>query len=197
MYDTKFIVRYHDIQEELVLILKKEEEEERGVPVEYDQYSSQDILDICNKLYRDELCSVFYAEDIMDDKIDKGMKSVFDIMLVNPDFKSIIDKMKELLLLRESKNVELELDTVTLGSVTLGSVTLGSVTLGSVNLGSVNLESVNLESVNLDTINLEILLTLFSENIFYITHKCICQQITTGHIDTDLLEILNQNTTFI
>ena len=172
MYDTKFIVRYHDIQEELDLILKKEEEEEK-----YDQYSSQDILDICNKLYRDELCSVFYAEDIMDDKIDKGMKSVFDIMLVNPDFKSIIDKMKELLLLRESKNVELELDTVTLGSV--------------------NLDTINLESVNLDTINLEILLTLFSENIFYITHKCICQQITTGHIETDLLEILNQNTTFI
>ena len=108
----------------------------------------------------------------MDEKIDKGMRTVFDIMLVNPDFKSIIDKMKELLLLRESKNVELELDTVTLGSV-------------------------NLESVNLATINLEILLTLFSENIFYITHKCICQQITTGHIDTDLLEILNQNTTFI
>jgi len=118
----------------------------------------------------------------MDDKIDKGMKTVFDIMLVNPDFKAIIDKMKELLLLRESKNVELELDTVTLGSV---------------NLGSVNLDTINLESVNLATINLEILLTLFSENIFYITHKCICQQITTGHIDTDLLEILNQNTTFI
>jgi hypothetical protein len=178
MYDTKFIVRYHDIQEELNIILKKEEEEERGVkPVEDDQYSSQDILDICNKLYRDELCSVFYAEDLMDDKIDKGMRTVFDIMLVNPDFKSIIDKMKELLLLRESKNLELELDTVTLGSV--------------------NLDTVNLESVNLATINLEILLTLFSENIFYITHKCICQQITTGHIDTDLLENLNQNTTFI
>ena len=165
MYDTKFIVRYHDIQEELDLILKKEEEEEK-----YDQYSSQDILDICNKLYRDELCSVFYAEDIMDDKIDKGMRTVFDIMLVNPDFKAIIDKMKELLLLRESKNVELELDTVTLGSV--------------------NLDTINLESVNLATINLEILLTLFSENIFYITHRCICQQITTGHIDTDLLENL-------
>ena len=175
MYDTKFIVRYHDIQEELVLILKKEEEEERGVPVEYDQYSSQDILDICNKLYRDELCSVFYAEDIMDDKIDKGMRTVFDIMLVNPDFKAIIDKMKELLLLRESKNVDLELELESESES----------------------DTVNLESVNLATINLEILLTLFSENIFYITHKCICQQITTGHIDTDLLENLNQNTTFI
>ena len=170
MYDTKFIVRYHDIQEELDLILKKEEEEKK-----YDQYSSQDILDICNKLYRDELCSVFYAEDIMDDKIDKGMRTVFDIMLVNPDFKAIIDKIKELLLLRESKNVELELELESESES----------------------DTVNLESVNLATINLEILLTLFSENIFYITHKCICQQITTGHIDTDLLENLNQNTTFI
>ena len=172
MYDTNFIVKYHDIQEELDLILKKDNE------VDHYQYSSQDILDICNKLYRDELCSVFYAEDIMDDKIDKGMKTVFDIMLVNPDFKAIIDKMKELLLLRESKNLELELELESESD-------------------TVNLESVNLDTINLDTINLEILLTLFSENIFYITHKCICQQITTGHIDTDLLEILNQNTTFI
>ena len=175
MYDTKFIVRYRNIQEELNIILKKENEEDN-------QYSSQDILDICNKLYRDELCSVFYAEDIMDDKIDKGMKSVFDIMLVNPDFKSIIDKKKELLLLKESKNLELELDTVNLE--------LDTVNLDTVNLESVNLESVNLDTINLDVINLEILLTLFSENIFYITHKCICQQITTGHIDTDLLENL-------
>ena len=173
MYDTKFIVRYHDIKEELDLILKKEEEKHRGVkPVDHYQYSSQDILDICNKLYRDELCSVFYAEDIIDDKIDKGMKYVFDLMLVNPDFKAIIDKKKVLLLLKESKNLELELDTVDLESDTI------------------NLNTVNLESVNLDTINLEILLTLFSENIFYITHRCICQQITTGHIDTDLLENL-------
>jgi hypothetical protein len=182
MYDTKFIVRYHDIQEELVLILKKEEEEKRGVkPVEDYQYSSQDILDICNKLYRDELCSVFYAEDIIDDKIDKGMKYVFDLMLVNPDFKAIIDKKKVLLLLKESKNLELELDTVDLESG------LDAVNLETVNLETVNLETVNLETVNLDVINLEILLTLFSENIFYITHKCICQQITTGHIDIELI----------
>jgi hypothetical protein len=159
MYDTKFIVKYHDIQEELNIILKEKE----------DQYSSQDILDICNKLYRDELCSVFYAEDIIDDKIDKGMKTVFDLMLVNPDFKAIIDKKKELLLLKESKNLELELDTV--------------------DLDVINLES-GLDTINLDTVNLEILLTLFSENIFYITHKCICQQITTGRIDTELLQKL-------
>ena len=174
MYDTKFIVKYHDIQEELKIILKEKE----------DQYSSQDILDICNKLYRDELCSVFYAEDIIDDKIDKGMKYVFDLMLVNPDFKAIIDKKKELLLLKESKNLELELDTVDLDVINLESG------LDTVDLDTINLDTVNLDTINLDVINLENLLTLFSENIFYITHKCICQQITTGRIDTELLQKL-------
>lgn len=32
-----------------------------------------------------------------------------------------------------------------------------------------------------------IILTLFSKNIFYITHMCICQQLETGIIDDDLL----------
>ena len=154
MYDTNFIVKYHDIQEELDLILKKDNE------VDHYQYSSQDILDICNKLYRDELCSVFYAEDIMDDKIDKGMKTVFDIMLVNPDFKAIIDKIKALIHLKNKDYVK----------------------------ESINLETSELETAELET--LEIIFILFSENIFYLTHKCICQQITTEHIDNEIIKTL-------
>ena len=154
MYDTNFIVKYHDIQEELDLILKKDNE------VDHYQYSSQDILDICNKLYRDELCSVFYAEDIMDDKIDKGMKTVFDIMLVNPDFKAIIDKIKALIHLKNKDYVK----------------------------ESMNLETAELETAELET--LEIIFILFSENIFYLTHKCICQQITTEHIDNEIIKTL-------
>ena len=33
---------------------------------------------------------------------------------------------------------------------------------------------------------------LFSQNIFYITHKCICQQIELNTIDDDLLVTLKQ-----
>jgi len=98
-------------------------------------------------------------------------------------------------------NVDLELKTVDLDNVEskseLNTVNLDTINLDTVNLDTVNLDTVNLDTVNLDTVNLEILLTLFSENVFYITHKCICQQITTGHIDAELLEELNQNTTFI
>ena len=154
MYDTNFIVKYHDIQEELDLILKKDNE------VDHYQYSSQDILDICNKLYRDELCSVFYAEHIMDDKIDKGLKYIFELMLVNPDFKAVIDKIKALIHLKNKDYVK----------------------------ESMNLETAELETAELET--LEIIFILFSENIFYLTHKCICQQITTEHIDNEIIKTL-------
>jgi hypothetical protein len=37
-----------------------------------------------------------------------------------------------------------------------------------------------------------ILLTLFSKDLFYLTHKCICQQFTLGTIDNELLSQLLQ-----
>ena len=111
MYNIDFKVKYQDIQEELVLKLKKKPEKEYDPKVnenpddEYEyEYSNQDVLDVCDKLYRDELCSVFYAENILDDKIDQGMTYVLEKMLVNSDFKNIIDKMRELLYLNETGN---------------------------------------------------------------------------------------------
>ena len=40
--------------------------------------------------------------------------------------------------------------------------------------------------------DLMVLLILFSKPIFYVTHKCICQQFNTGSIDSQLIEELNQ-----
>ena len=160
MYNTDFIVKYHDIEKELILKLKTKTQEEyqENSDEEY-EYNNQDILDICNKLYRDELCSVFYAETIIDDKIDKGMKYIFDKLIVNSDFKNIIDEMKELLYLNESSNSE-------------------------------NEQTNNLK----DNADFVVLLSLFSPNIFYITHKCICQQLTLESIDNNLLLELKKHT---
>jgi hypothetical protein len=163
MYNTDFIVKYQDIQKELVLKLKKktEKEYEENPDNEY-EYSSKDVLDICDKLYRDELCSVFYAENILDDKIDEGMTYVLEKMLVNSDFKNIIDKMRELLYLNETCNSPI-----------------------------LSEEHKNNIKENYDLI---LLITLFSKHIFYITHKCICQQINKGGIDNDLIQELRENT---
>lgn len=143
MYNTNFMVKYNDIQEEL---LKKQD----------DEYSHDDILDICNKLYRDELVSVFYADDLLDDKIDAGMKYVLEKMLENSDFKLLTN---EVLLSLKKSCIE---------------------------------EGEKGEKEDDNNLNMILLLTMFSQECFHLFHKCVCQQLTLGIIDSDLLVQLKQ-----
>ena len=92
MYNTDFKVKYHDIKEEL--LKNKTPQELESNPDTECEYSNQDILDICNKLYRDELVSVFYADDILDNKIDYGIKCILEKMILNNDFKLLVDDLK-------------------------------------------------------------------------------------------------------
>jgi len=163
MYNTEFIVKYNDIKEELIFKLKnKTEKEYIDNPEPEYEYSTQDILDICHKLYIDELCSVFYTQDIFDDQIDKGMKYVLEKMLFNTDFKTLIHKIKNSINFNEFCDYSIITDQT---------------------------------ATNLDeNIDLMVLLTLFSEPIFYITHKCVCQQIDTGIINNELIQELNEHT---
>lgn len=159
MYNTDFKVKYNDIKEEL---LKNKTEELQNQEYEY---GTQDILDICSKLYRDELCSVFYAEDILDDKIDIGLKYVLEQMIINNHFKVIVDELKELLF--SNNNMILE--------------------------GEGEGQEKEKEKF-IQNSNLMIMLTLFAEGTFYIFHKCICQQLTLGTIDSNLLDELKKTT---
>jgi hypothetical protein len=147
MYNTSFIVKYNYIQEELLEKNKKTSE-----------YDDQDILDVCDKLYRDELCSVFYADDILDDKIDQGYKFVYNKMILNEQFNSIISEMNNI--------------------------------LRKINITDDFSKEESEQYVENDNYEFFILLTLFSKDMFYLTHKCICQQFTLGTIDNDLLSQL-------
>lgn len=85
-YDTTFDVKYFDIFKEL--IHKKETENDND-------YSLEDISDICNKLYMDEYTNVFFAQDILDDKIDIGLRSLLKIMKENKDFVCFLEEIHE------------------------------------------------------------------------------------------------------
>ena len=156
MYNTGFEVKYHDIMEELTYKLKNNSDNNPDNKEEdcVYEYTSQDILDICDKLYMDELCSVFYSEDILDDKIDRGMKYVFEKMLDNQEFKIFFNKMKDSYF--NETFVDLELTEEEKQTLRNNSHTM-------------------------------VILNLFSKELFYITHKCICQQINTGVIDASLI----------
>jgi hypothetical protein len=142
MYNLDFIVKYHDIREELLAKINNNSSQE---------YTVTDIQDICSKLYRDELTSVFFAENITDDKIDQGIKEVSQQMIKNHDFNVIINELRFIF----------------------------------INYMDINfVDCNNNDSKNLDFI---IFITLFSDKIFYIMHKCICQQLLLGSIDNVLL----------
>jgi len=172
MYNTEFNVKYHDIEQELVLKLKNKTSDkhldenlneifDEASDEEY-EYDTQDILDICDKLYRDELLSVFYAENMFDDKIEKGMEYIYNTLMINPDLTSIINDMKNILYLDELTT-------------------------------HLNIKGENKNNLDENIRNI-VLYTLFSQNVFYITHKCICQQLCVGVVDNDLLVELRKHT---
>ena len=156
MYNTDFKVKYHDIKEEL---LKNKTQNELNSDPEY-EYSNQDILDICDKLYRDELCSVFYADNIIDDKIEIGMKYVLEKIILNNDLKLIINEMKNVIFMMNETD---------------------------------NLSDHEKQYIT-HNFDIMLILTLFKEDTFYIFHKCICQQLTLGTIDSNLLDELKNIT---
>jgi hypothetical protein len=176
MYNTDFEVKYYDIEQELIFKLKNktdisnsnnnEEPDNHSIEDEEAQddyeYTSDDIITICDKLYCDELLSVFYAESIFDDKLDKNMQYALEQMNYNQDFKNIFDETKHLLYLHELDQTK-------------------------------HLPEEQKKNVK-DNYDFVVLLTLFSQTLFYITHKCVCQQLTTGTIDKNLLNELKTRT---
>jgi hypothetical protein len=106
---------------------------------------------------------VFNADDILDDKIDEGMKWVLDKMLINLDIKTIVEDMEKIV---GMQNIDLE---------------------------EIGLDD-NVKVSNEEYVCIVVNLILFSEQLFHITHKCICQQLNSGNIDNKLLEQLKEET---
>ena len=150
MYNTKFKVKYNDIEKELL--------SQEDLVKQYN-YTSQDIMDICNKLYRDEFLSVFGLEYFENDKINSMITIVYDKMMTNMEFNKIIDDILQFCCKDSFLNI------------------------------NVSLEEDNEEKDEEEKeIKKQIIVTsLFSQHLFYITHKCICQQIEWGTIDKNLL----------
>lgn len=131
----------------------KEEDEEDE---EDYKYNRKDVTYICEKLYRDELLSAFGAESIDDPAMDTGIKTIFEALINNDEFKQFLSEMNALLLDPSTAKTETEL--------------------------------ANLKR-NTDYL---IFITLFSQQSFYLTHKCLCQMLTLGHVEPDMMEQLKQ-----
>ena len=123
------------------------------------EYSMDDVHLICEKLYRDELLSVFDVETINDENMDAGIKRVIEKMIDNHGFKQTLEEIKQ--------------DLMDLSNPTGTPEEIENIRR-------------NLEYL--------IFITLFSQQVFYITHKCICQLFTAEAVHPDLLDRLKEKT---
>jgi hypothetical protein len=155
MYNTNFQVKYKTIEDELISKInnndENENDDEDSFEDEDEDYSKQDVLDICDKLYKDELASAFFAENIFDPKLEKGIEELLIIMKLNPDFKQLLHDIKPDTFEQISNN---------------------------------NIFKKNTEFL--------VFAMLFSQELFYITHKCICEQLVSGTISNDLIDELKK-----
>jgi hypothetical protein len=157
MYNIYFEVKYHDIEGELLDKLKNKinditsngvEEYDESVEESVEEYTSQDIRDICEKLYKDELLSVFHANSIDDEIILQTMKDILELMLQNDKFEKSLHEIK----------THIIHDGSTPNHATTEFI----------------------------------FFTMFAYQTFHITHKCICDMLSSGTIDDELLRQFTQ-----
>ena len=196
MYNTDFVVKYRDIEHELVnnlhrmqqkkletaaaALLEKERQEIAAALLEKEvvkpkkgrgnddddddedldiEYTMEDVRIICEKLYRDELLSVFEVESINDPNMDTGIKRVIEKMIDNVKFKQLLEEIKH--------------EIIDVSKFTGTPAEIANMVRNSEYL---------------------IFITLFSQHVFYITHICICQLFTVNEIDPELITHLKNRT---
>jgi hypothetical protein len=84
-YNTDFLVKYHEIKEELLEKKRTETEE----------YTDEELNLVIDELYRHELLSVFRSEDICDTKIVAIMNQLWGSLEKYPPFNETILLLKE------------------------------------------------------------------------------------------------------
>ena len=88
MYNTQFIVKYKQIEQEL--ILKCETQPSLSL-----EYSKDDVFSICKELYQHELLSVFTASGIEDINISDCISSIWLLLKTNQEFIKIFEDYRQ------------------------------------------------------------------------------------------------------
>ena len=115
------------------------------------KYTRDDIAYICDKLYRDELLSVFDAESLEDPKMDAGIKMVFEHLIKHDEFIHFLNELSPKVMDKSKVKTEQE--------------------------------QFNFKR-NTDYL---IFITMFSHQLFYLTHQCICKMLVNKHVGDELI----------
>jgi len=115
------------------------------------KYTRDDIAYICDKLYRDELLSVFDADSLEDPQMDAGIKMVFEHLIKHDEFIQFLEELSPKVMDKSKVKTEQE--------------------------------QFNFKR-NTDYL---IFITMFSHQLFYLTHQCICKMLVNEHVGDELI----------
>jgi hypothetical protein len=131
-------------------VVAVEEDVEEAEEEDY-KYTRDDIAYICDKLYRDELLSVFDADSLEDPKMDAGIKMVFEHLIKHDEFIKFLEELSPKVMDKSKVKTEQE--------------------------------QFNFKR-NTDYL---IFITMFSHQLFYLTHQCICKMLVNEHVGDELI----------
>ena len=92
MYDTRFIVKYKEIEEELLRnIENKQRTNVNDKDGDEDEYTVEDIYMICEELYRHELLCVFQVKRLDEKQMENTMTEIWNKININFQMIEIIN----------------------------------------------------------------------------------------------------------
>lgn len=85
-YNINAPVKYHEIEEELC----KKVDDRDNQQLDDDDYTKEDVLDICDHLFREELLGAFFLDAYDESELGKCFEYLFEIMMKNESFNRIV-----------------------------------------------------------------------------------------------------------
>ena len=80
MYNLDFIVKYKQIEEDLI----------KKIDAGENEYSREDVYGICDELYRNELLAVFYGKKFEEKNINRSIDELWNKLKEYPDFLTVL-----------------------------------------------------------------------------------------------------------
>jgi len=163
IYNFNFEVKYNLIESELLRNAIENNSDDDYDDTSYkEHYSVNDVKLICSELYKNEYLKAFDATEYLDDKIDKKLRRIYNLLIEITDvtqrnyFKEFIDELFQHYLEKCCRGIEIK----------------------------------EIEDIN--DVKYMCFLSLFSQDLFYITHQLICIFFKNNEIDLNILNNLKQ-----
>ena len=149
MYNTNFIVKYHEIETELAINALNDDECDFS---EGENYSLNDIKLITDELYANEYLRAFNAIDYLDENIDINLRKIYTSLCSDEVFKNYIDELTNHYIEQYCKFCAIDGQN------------------------------------DIDDINYCCFISLFSKELFHITHRLICHFLNFNEINNDIFD---------